>query len=111
MRSIPEDSVLRRHFCSAIELGQIPFGVPEDSVLRRHFLAALNRPEVTSKTAPVSIPKTAEKTPAKPKPARTQPDAVTRSRPTVEPKETKTVEEKNIHNKGLLAWFKRLFGS
>ncbi len=108
MRSIPEDSVLRRHFCSAIELGQIPFGVPEDSVLRRHFLAALNRPKVASKTAPISIPKTSEPPPAKP--ARLQPDTVTRSRPTVEPKETKMVEEKNLHNGGLLAWFKRLFG-
>lgn len=108
MRSIPEDSVLRRHFCSAIELGQIPFGVPEDSVLRRHFLAALNRPKVVSKTAPISIPKTAE--PPLAKPARPQSEAVTRSRPTVEPKETKMVKEKNAHNGGLLAWFKRLFG-
>ena len=101
MRSIPEDSVLRRHFCSAIELGQIPFGVPGDSVLRRHFLAALNRAEVVSKTAPLSIPETAEPSPAKP--ARPQPDDITRSRPTVEPKEIKM-------NGGLLAWVKRLFG-
>jgi len=107
MRSIPEDSVLRRHFCSAIEFGQIPFGVPEDSVLRRHFLTALNKPKAASKAAPVSIPKTAAINPAKP--ARAQPDAATRSRPTSEPKETKTVKETNIHNNGFLAWFKRLF--
>ena len=109
MRSIPEDSVLRRHFFSAIEFGQIPSGVPEDSVLRRHFLAVLHRPKVASNAAPEGFPKTAEKPPAKP--AKPQPDAVTRSRPAIEPKEKKTVEEKNIHNNGLLTWLKRLFGS
>ena len=108
MRSIPEDSVLRRHLKSAIDLGQRPLGVPEDSVLRRHFLAALGVANVSSKTTSTSIHNTIAI--PSPKPTRAQPDAITRPRPAAEREEKKTVEATNVNNGGLMGWLKRLFG-
>jgi len=108
MRSIPEDSVLRRHLKSAFDFGQRPPGIPEDSVLRRLFLATLDVANVSSKTTFTSFHNTTAITP--PKPAGALPGAITRPR-SAEREQKKTIEAAtNVNSNGLLGWLKRLFG-
>ncbi len=119
MLTVPEDSVLRRHYLGAIRRGQSVPGMPQDSTLRRHAASALGIKPPPRATPTAGVVNAETKT--MPEPAARQASATVAPRTTTRTESASTVPRasaaplghaprERAASGGLLGWLRRLFG-